>query len=141
MRILSICLYLFLWLAAQVTHADSKLYGDPDPGTPFIDKNTIEKNGALSRMVIMYSYKRMKSGTVYHSGKNETYYYKSTKVLFEFDCDKKRSRILQTVFFSDQEGKGNLVHDQPSVGDWSPQPGKPKATSAIAIACKTPAKP
>jgi hypothetical protein len=135
MKILSICLSLAISLCAPALHAESKLYGDPDPGTPFIDKATLEKHGAMSRMVVLYSYKRMKSGTVYRSGKNDTYYYKSTKVLFEFDCEKHRSRILQTVFFSDHEGKGNLVHDQPSAGEWIQEPVRQNAVNAISVAC------
>lgn len=141
MKKLSLCLSIALLAFTQLVHAESKLYGPTDPGTPFPDKSTIETNGTHARMVVLYAYKRMKSGTIYHSGKNERYYYRSTKVLFEFDCAEKRSRILQTVFFSDKEGKGNLVHDQPSAGDWSSDTDAKNSNSIFSMACTAAAKP
>ena len=129
-------------LVTQLALADSKLYGDSDPGTPFPDKSTVQRDGDVSRMVVLYTYRRMKSGTMYHSGKNDTYYYRSTKVVYDFNCTKKRSKIIQTVFFSDQEGKGNIVHDLSSPGDWTPERDHKNPNSAINIACSSPvAKP
>ena len=124
-------------LLSRPALADSKLYGDTDPGTPFPEKSTVQRNGTISRMVVLYSYRHMKAGMMYHSGKNETYYYGSTKVVFDFDCAKKRSRIMQTVFFSDQEGKGSIVHDLSSPGDWVHESDYRNPKSAISIACST----
>ena len=125
-----------LILCATYVHADSKLQGETDPGTPFPDKSTVKKDGNLARIVVLYVYHHMKSGTVYHSGKNDVFYFGSTKVRFEFDCPRHRSRVLQTVFFSDQEGKGNVVHNQTAAGNWAFEPGYKNPQGAFSIACR-----
>ncbi len=122
-------------LFSTAVHADGKLHGDLDPGAPHPEKYTTEKDGHLSRMVVHYVYRHMKSGTVYHSGKNAVFYFKSTKVKFEFDCKSHRSRVLQTVFFSDHEGKGNVVHNQTTASKWTFEPDHKNPLGAFSIAC------
>lgn len=124
-------------LLVQPAFAESKLYGDSDPGKSFPDKSTIQRNGDISRMVVLYKYRRMKNGTTYHSGKNDTHYYGSTKVVYDFNCAKKQSKIIQTVFFSDHEGKSNVVHEQSSPGDWTTEHDHKNPKSAINVACNT----
>ena len=140
MKVLAHLLTAAAILFATAVHADSKLTGDTDPGTPFPDKSTVQKNGPLARIVVLYIYRHMKSGTVYHSGKNEVFYFGSTKVKFEFDCPKHRSRVLQTVFFSDQEGKGNVVHNQTAAGNWAFEPDYKNPLGAFSIACRASAE-
>ncbi len=127
-------------LIATCVHADSKPHGDTIPGTAVPEKFTIEKDGHLARMVVHYAYRHMKSGTVYRSGKNEVFYFKSTKVRFEFDCPSHRYRVLQTVFFSDREGKGNVVHNQTTAGKWAFEPDYKNPLGAFSIACHAPGK-
>lgn len=122
-------------LAAALMMSVTTAHGDTDPGTPFPDKTTVQKKGNLVRIVVLYSYRHMKSGTVYHSGENKIFYFGSTKVKFEFDCSGHRSRVLQTVFFSDQEGKGNVVHNQTAAGNWAFEPDYKNPLGAFSIAC------
>ena len=135
MRVLARLFSAATILFATSVQADNKPHGDTDPGTPHPDKSTLQKEGHLSRMVVHYVYRHMKSGTIYHSGKNEVFYFKSTKVKFEFDCPGHRSRVLQTVFFSDREGKGNVVHNQTAAGNWAFEPDHKNPLGAFSIAC------
>lgn len=135
MKVLAYLLGGAMILSVTAVHAETRSYGDTDPGTPFPDKSTVQKNGPLARIVVLYTYRHMKSGTVYHSGKNEIFYFGSTKVKFEFDCPRHRSRVLQTVFFSDQEGKGNVVHDQTAAGNWAFEPDYKNPLGAFSMAC------
>jgi hypothetical protein len=79
----------------------------------------------------------MKAVTVYHTGKDDTFYYIATKVLIEFDCEKNKSKIIKTFFYSDNEAKKNPVYTQSSKGEWKLETNRSNPKSLISAACDT----
>jgi hypothetical protein len=122
-------------LVASFSQAETKAYADPDIKAAFPEKTSIERQKTISRMLVIFSYKHMKSITVYHTGKDDTFYYSSTKVLLEFDCEKNRSRIIKTFFYSDNEARKNLVYEQLSAGEWKNEVDRSNPKSLIQVAC------
>ncbi len=86
-------------------------------------------------MLVLFSYRHMKSVTVYHTGKDDTFYYSATRVLIEFDCEKNKSRIVKTFFYSDNEAKKKPVYTQSSKGEWKLETDRSNPKSLIRAAC------
>ena len=124
-------------LVAATIHAETKVYADPDLMAAFPDKSSIERRNTISLMVVQFSYRHMKSVTVYHTGKDDTFYYSATKVLIEFDCEKNKSKIIKTFFYSDNEAKKKLVYTQSSRGEWKLETDRSNPKSLIRAACDT----
>ena len=122
-------------LVASFSQAETKAYADPDLKAAFPEKTSIERQKSIARMQVIFSYKHMKSITVYHPGKDDTFYYSSTKVLLEFDCAKNRSKIIKTFFYSDNEARKNLVYEQSSAGEWKNETDRSNPKSLIQVAC------
>ena len=101
-----------LFVAALI-HAETKVYADPDLLAAFPDKSSIERRNTISQMLVLFSYRHMKSVTVYHTGKDDTFYYSATKVLIEFDCEKNKSRIIKTFFIQTMKRKKSLCIPNP----------------------------
>lgn len=130
----------FLWLlagiyAASYGHAETKLYADPDLIAAFPDKSSIERQKNSAQMLVLFSYKHMKSLTVYHTGKDDTFYYSATKVLIDFDCKNNRSKILKTYFYYDGEAKKSPIYVQSTPGEWKPEADRGNPKSLIQVAC------
>ena len=124
-------------VVAASIHAETKVYADPDLMAAFPDKSSIERRNTISLMVVQFSYRHMKSVTVYHTGKDDTFYYSATKVLIEFDCEKNKSKIIKTFFYSDNEAKKKLVYTQSSRGEWKLETDRSNPKSLIRAACDT----
>jgi hypothetical protein len=130
------CLMLAAGIIVSASiHAETKVYADPDLFAAFPDKSSIQRRNTISQMLVLFSYKHMKSVTVYHTGKNDTFYYSATKVLLEFDCEKNRSKIIKTFFYSDNEAKKGLVYEQSSIGEWKNETDRSNPKSLIQAAC------
>jgi hypothetical protein len=100
-------------LLAAMIHAETKVYADPDQLAAFPYKSSIERRNTISQMLVLFSYRHMKSVTVYHTGKDDTFYYSATKVLIEFDCEKNKSRIIKTFFIQTMKRKKSLCIPNP----------------------------
>ena len=124
-------------LVAATIHAETKVYADPDLHAVFPEKSSIERRNSISQMLVLFSYKHMKSVTVYYTGKDDTFYYSATKVLIEFDCEKNKSKIIKTFFYSDNEAKKKLVYTQSSRGEWKLETDRSNPKSLIRAACDT----
>jgi hypothetical protein len=85
-------------LVASYSPAETKEYDDPNLKAAFPEKSSTNRQKSIARMLVIFSYKHMKSITVHHKGKNDTLCYSSTKVLLGFDFEKNRSKILKTFF-------------------------------------------
>ena len=121
--------------AATYSRAETKLYADPDLIAAFPDKSSIERQKNRAQMIVLFSYRHMKSLTVYHTGKDDTFYYSATKVLLEFDCKNNRSKILKTYFYYDFEAKKSPIYTQTTPGEWKPEVDRANPKSLIQAAC------
>ncbi len=126
---------IFLLAAPQAVLAGAGGAGDIASAFPL--KETIERHGDRASMVVMFRYRRMKTGYVTNKESPKAYYYNSAKATVEFDCLRKKSRILGTVFFSDRSGLGNVVHTQDAVGAWADEQDRRPQESHFAMACDT----
>lgn len=124
-------------LVAASIHAETKVYADPDLLAAFPDKSSVERRNNISQMLVLFSYRHMKSVTVYHTGKDDTFYYSATKVLIEFDCEKNKSKIIKTFFYADNEAKKKPIYTQSSKGEWKLETDRSNPKSLIRAACDT----
>jgi len=132
------CLMLVAGILVTASiRAENTVYADPDLLAAFPYKSSIQKQNTVSQMLVLFSYKHMKSVTVNHIGKNDIFYYSATKVLLEFDCEKNRSKIIKTFFFSDNETKKNPIYTQSSRGEWKQETDRSNPKSFISQACDT----
>lgn len=122
-------------LAAQPTAA----YGNAEIASVFPIRDTVERKGNTATMVVLFSYKRMKTGYVTNKSQPKAFYYNSSKTTVAFDCRRNKSRIISTVFFSDRSGLGNVVHEQEAIGAWVDEHDRRPGESPFAMAC-TPAR-
>ena len=106
--------------------------------TAFPIRETAERHGDRATMVVLFSYKRMKTGYVTNKESPKTFYYNSSKATLEFDCKRNKSRIVGTVFFSDRSGLGNVVHQQDAIGAWADEHDRRPEESHFAMACHAP---
>lgn len=109
--------------------------GAGDIATAFPIKETIERKGDRATMVVLFSYRRMKTGYVTNKESPKAFYFNSSKATVEFDCKRKKSRIISTVFFSDRSGLGNVVHQQDAAGAWADEHDRRPQESHFAMAC------
>ncbi len=112
--------------------------GAGDIATAFPVRETIERRGDRATLVVLFSYRRMKTGYVTNKESPKAFYYNSSKATMEFDCKRKKSRIISTVFFSDRSGLGNIVHQQDAKGAWADEHDRRPQESHFAIACESP---
>mgnify|MGYP003351650506 CR=1 FL=1 len=121
--------------AATYCRAETKPEAEPDGSAAWPDKSSSERQKKLAQRRGRGSYRHMKSLTVYHTGKDDTFYYSATKVLLEFDCKNNRSKILKTYFFYDSEAKKSPIYTQTTPGEWKPEVDRDKPKSLIQAAC------
>lgn len=101
-------------------------------------KSSIQRDGDNASMIVLFTYRRMQSGYFGSADRPKTYYYNSIRSLIEFDCREHRSRIVRTVFFSDRNARGNLVHQQEATGGWIHDDDFAQKDSLSFIACQSP---
>ncbi len=111
--------------------------GAGDIATAFPVKETIKRHGDRATLVVVFSYRRMKTGYVTNKESPKAYYYNSAKATVEFDCKRKKSRIISTVFFSDRSGLGNIVHRHDATGAWADEHDRRPQESHFAMACES----
>jgi hypothetical protein len=100
-------------VVAASIHAETKVYADPDLLAAFPDKSSIERRNTISQMLVLFSYRHMKSVTVYHTGKDDTFYYSATKVLIEFDCEKINRKLSKLFSIQIMKRKKSLSIPNP----------------------------
>ncbi len=130
--LLAACLLPAVSLSAQPDAG----YGNAEIASVFPMQDTVERKGHTATMVVLFSYKHMKAGYVTNKSQPKAYYYNSSKTTIAFDCKRKKSRIISTVFFSDRSGLGNVVHEQEAIGAWVDEHDRRPGESQFAIACK-----
>jgi hypothetical protein len=79
--------------------------------TAYADRATIKRNGAMVSMSGMYDFKRQD-----YTPEGKGLY--STVVLREYDCDKRRVRLLSSIDFAGQMGTGAAVDTSTHTGRW-----------------------
>lgn len=79
--------------------------------TPYADKASIRRQGALARMSGMYDFSRQDFTP---DGKGLY----SSVVLREYDCDRRRVRLLSSIDFSGHMGAGEAVGTSTRAGRW-----------------------
>ena len=124
---------LLLFVAPPTVLAGAGGTGDIVSVLPL--RQTIERHGDRATMVVMFRYRRMKTGYVTNKENARPFYYNSAKATMEFDCQRKKSRIIATAFFSDRSGLGNVVHQQDATGAWADVQDRRSQESPMAIAC------
>ncbi len=129
--LLALCLLPSVPLSAQPLTG----YGNAEIASVFPMKDTVERKGHTATMVVLFSYKHMKTGYVTNQSQPKAYYYNSSKTTIAFDCRHNKSRIISTVFFSDRSGLGNVVHDQKAIGAWVDEHDRRPEESLFAMAC------
>ena len=77
----------------------------------YADPATIQRNGAMAKMSGMYDFKRQD-----FTPEGKGLY--STVVLREYDCDRRRVRLLSSIDFAGQMGAGAAVDTSARVGRW-----------------------
>ncbi len=98
-------------------------------------KETVQRRGQIASVVVLFRYKRIKTGYVTNKEKPQVFYYNASRSTLEFDCDRKKSRIVHTVFFSDRAGLGNVVHQQAARSDWTDEFDRRSLGSPFKLAC------
>jgi hypothetical protein len=78
---------------------------DGASSTIYIDSGTLRKTSDGRRMWVMYSYEKRTQV----EGNGRLDYYKSSRVLEEFDCQDKRIRSLEGLFYTEPMLKGSMV--------------------------------
>ncbi len=101
-------------------------------------KSSIQRNGEVANMIVLFTYRRIQSGYFGSAERPKTFYYNSTRSLIEFDCREHRSRIVRTVFFSDRNARGNMVHQQEAIGGWMHDDDFAQKDSLSFLACQAP---
>ncbi len=109
--------------------------GAGDIATAFPLRETAERHGDRATMVVQFTYRRMKTGYVTNKESPKAFYFNSSKATVEFDCKRKKSRVIGTVFFSDRAGMGNIVHQQNAAGAWADEHDRRPEESHFAMAC------
>ena len=137
-RLLSFLLTTCLLLPTPIMATAADGYGNAEIASMFPMKGTIERKGDMATMVVLFSYKRMKAGYVTNKSQPKAFYYNSSKATIAFDCKRKKSRIIGTVFFSDRSGLGNVVHEQDATGAWVDEHDRRPQESHFSIACEPP---
>ena len=79
--------------------------------TPYADKASIRRQGALARMSGMYDFSRQD-----FTPEGMGLY--SSVVLREYDCAQRRVRLLSSIDFSGHMGAGEAVGTSSRVGRW-----------------------
>jgi len=79
--------------------------------TSYADRATIKRNGAMATMSGMYDFKRQD-----FTPEGKGLY--STVVLREYDCDRRRVRLLSSIDFAGPMGSGGAVDTSARVGRW-----------------------
>jgi hypothetical protein len=79
--------------------------------TPYADKASIHRNGALVRMSGLYDFKRQD-----FTPDGRGLY--SSVVLREYDCAQRQVRLLSVIDFSGRMGAGEAVGTSARVGRW-----------------------
>jgi hypothetical protein len=79
--------------------------------TPFADRSTIRRSGAIARMSGMYDFRKQD-----YTPDGKGLY--STVVLREYDCAARRVRLLSYIDFSDHMGTGTVVGTGNAPGRW-----------------------
>lgn len=133
LRLFLLSLFALPMLSPAATPAIG--YGNAEIASVFPMKDTIERKGEHATMVVLFSYKRMKAGYVTNKSQPKAFYYNSSKATIAFDCKRKKSRIIGTVFFSDRAGLGNVVHEQQAAGEWVDEHDRRPQESHFAMAC------
>lgn len=101
-------------------------------------KSSIQRDGDGASMIVLFTYRRIQSGYFGSTDRPKTFYYNSTRSLIEFDCRDHRSRIVRTVFFSDRDARGNMVHQQEVSGGWIHDDDFTQKESLSFVACQSP---
>jgi len=98
------------WVKATVIHSQQS----PEIQTAYVDPDTIQKNGNLVSMSVLVDHQSGLSKEV--GGKIKAFFSsskgnikKSWKVQDEFDCGKKKLRMLSYVAYSEHMGKGEII--------------------------------
>lgn len=128
-------LSVFVAISAQL--GATPTYGNPEIASSIAMKETLQRQGQLATMVVMFRYKRIKAGYVANKESPRAFYYNSSKSTMEFDCSRRKSRILHTVFFSDRAGLGNIVHQQAARSNWIDENDRRPDLSFFAVACRS----
>ena len=77
----------------------------------YADRATVQRSGAMAKMSGMYDFKRQDftpAGLGLYS----------TVVLREYDCEKRRVRLLSSIDFAGQMGTGRAVDKSARAGRW-----------------------
>ena len=92
---------------------------DGNSNTIYIDSGTLRKTSDGRRMWAMFSYEKRTQV----EGNGRLHYYRSSRVLYEFDCQDKRVRSLEGLFYTEPMLKGYMVvqHVNPTLWDF-PRP-------------------
>ena len=112
MRWIRVTASFFLALSSSAAVADWAMVGKGDYiATSYVDRDTIKRNGSLVTMSGMYDFKRQD-----FTPEGRGLY--STVVLREYDCDKRRVRLLSAIDFAGPMGSGGAVDTSARVGRW-----------------------
>jgi len=104
-------LTIFLLLFSINGHCEWTKLVDNDETSSYIDKTTIKKNGSFVKVWELLDYKTPQE---LNSGK-----YKSSVILFEYDCKDERRRILSLVEYTEQMGIGKQILTIDDPDKWS----------------------
>lgn len=94
----------------------------------YADPATIRRNGSLVRMSDLGDFKAAEE----FNGKR----YMSSKGLNEYDCDKRRARILSYTFYSGNMARGEVVFADPEGSDWIKASPGSFLDALLAYACR-----
>jgi len=89
-------------MTCSVSWAEWNLLVDDEKISYWIDRNSIRKAGAISKVWTMTSHSALK---VNKSG----YRYKSTKSLYAYDCNNEVMALLSLVFHANSMGTGEVL--------------------------------
>ena len=78
---------------------------------PYADKSSVTRNGAMARMSGMYDFRRQDFTPAGRA-------LLSTVVLREYDCDRRRVRLLSSIDFAGRMGTGEVVDTSARAGRW-----------------------
>lgn len=107
-----IVLMILLAVFSSTAAADWFKVGSSDAGnaTAYSDPSTILKNGSKVKMWTLLDFRIAKTIG------DETYL--STRQKNEFDCNKRKIRLLTISMHSGNMGSGNVIYGNSNIGNW-----------------------
>lgn len=123
-----IALFILTATLSAAAMADWVLLGGNDVQENYVDPGSIRKKGNNVTTLNMYHFK-----TVREYDGNE---YRSSVLLYEFDCAKGQSRGLESIFYAESKGAGAIVDSWSTPHAWKAVPPATPLDSFMNFACK-----